>query len=101
MVSAPLVHIRQVNRMRAEAEERMLAAEKEEEDELARLKQRLNAQRAERKAARQARLERGPSGQSLALGTGHVTIVSYTQCCLLYTSPSPRDATLSRMPSSA
>ena len=23
------------------------------------------------------------------------------QCCLLYTSPSPRDATLSRMPSSA
>ena len=24
-----------------------------------------------------------------------------TMCCLLYTSPSPRDATLSRMPSSA
>ena len=24
-----------------------------------------------------------------------------TWCCLLYTSPSPRDATLSRMPSSA
>ena len=24
-----------------------------------------------------------------------------TNCCLLYTSPSPRDATLSRMPSSA
>ena len=24
-----------------------------------------------------------------------------TYCCLLYTSPSPRDATLSRMPSSA
>ena len=24
-----------------------------------------------------------------------------TECCLLYTSPSPRDATLSRMPSSA
>ena len=23
------------------------------------------------------------------------------KCCLLYTSPSPRDATLSRMPSSA
>ena len=23
------------------------------------------------------------------------------ECCLLYTSPSPRDATLSRMPSSA
>ena len=26
---------------------------------------------------------------------------TYLQCCLLYTSPSPRDATLSRMPSSA
>ena len=25
----------------------------------------------------------------------------YIQACLLYTSPSPRDATLSRMPSSA
>ena len=25
----------------------------------------------------------------------------YVSCCLLYTSPSPRDATLSRMPSSA
>ena len=27
------------------------------------------------------------------------TVITYT--CLLYTSPSPRDATLSRMPSSA
>ena len=27
--------------------------------------------------------------------------VSALECCLLYTSPSPRDATLSRMPSSA
>ena len=27
--------------------------------------------------------------------------VGYNVCCLLYTSPSPRDATLSRMPSSA
>ena len=27
--------------------------------------------------------------------------VMFDQCCLLYTSPSPRDATLSRMPSSA
>ena len=26
---------------------------------------------------------------------------TYLKCCLLYTSPSPRDATLSRMPSSA
>ena len=27
--------------------------------------------------------------------------LSYASACLLYTSPSPRDATLSRMPSSA
>ena len=34
-------------------------------------------------------------------GTYTVTVTSSTGCCLLYTSPSPRDATLSRMPSSA
>ena len=28
-------------------------------------------------------------------------VVKLPECCLLYTSPSPRDATLSRMPSSA
>ena len=28
-------------------------------------------------------------------------VYSYAKLCLLYTSPSPRDATLSRMPSSA
>ena len=33
-------------------------------------------------------------------GTGDVTI-THSDSCLLYTSPSPRDATLSRMPSSA
>ena len=27
--------------------------------------------------------------------------LGFSECCLLYTSPSPRDATLSRMPSSA
>ena len=27
--------------------------------------------------------------------------ISHAQCCLLYTSPSPRDGLLSRMPSSA
>ena len=31
----------------------------------------------------------------------HLTCVDATKDCLLYTSPSPRDATLSRMPSSA
>ena len=30
-----------------------------------------------------------------------VCVCVCTVCCLLYTSPSPRDATLSRMPSSA
>ena len=36
-------------------------------------------------------------------GTGVVTdnVKMSTNPCLLYTSPSPRDATLSRMPSSA
>ena len=36
----------------------------------------------------------------LACGTGMVTR-QIANTCLLYTSPSPRDATLSRMPSSA
>ena len=31
----------------------------------------------------------------------HLTLSGHTHGCLLYTSPSPRDATLSRMPSSA
>ena len=30
-----------------------------------------------------------------------ILLVAQTRACLLYTSPSPRDATLSRMPSSA
>ena len=31
----------------------------------------------------------------------HPVVTGFTNACLLYTSPSPRDATLSRMPSSA
>ena len=31
----------------------------------------------------------------------HGITIGFFECCLLYTSPSPRDATLSRMPSSA
>ena len=38
-------------------------------------------------------------GQAATVSLGDV--VDYTITCLLYTSPSPRDATLSRMPSSA
>ena len=30
-----------------------------------------------------------------------LSVVAFDKACLLYTSPSPRDATLSRMPSSA
>ena len=37
----------------------------------------------------------------LAIGIGHDVSRYYNKACLLYTSPSPRDATLSRMPSSA
>ena len=35
------------------------------------------------------------------LGTIEITQKAFVESCLLYTSPSPRDATLSRMPSSA
>ena len=34
-------------------------------------------------------------------GPRALACVAWVSCCLLYTSPSPRDATLSRMPSSA
>ena len=39
----------------------------------------------------------------MPLGTsrGNSGVIAKTMDCLLYTSPSPRDATLSRMPSSA
>jgi len=54
------------------------------------------AQAGQRAGYRNARARAGdfaerPCGQKLGLARG----------CLLYTSPSPRDATLSRMPSSA
>ena len=47
--------------------------------------------------------ERLSSNQLAKLGSlgWHVTTVKLNMDCLLYTSPSPRDATLSRMPSSA
>ena len=39
---------------------------------------------------------------SITLGTGYAAYIArLSRGCLLYTSPSPRDATLSRMPSSA
>ena len=41
------------------------------------------------------------SPYSLPLSLGIVDVIAILWFCLLYTSPSPRDATLSRMPSSA
>ena len=42
-------------------------------------------------------------GRVLSVGDGIARVhgLDNIQACLLYTSPSPRDATLSRMPSSA
>ena len=37
----------------------------------------------------------------LDVSSGKVAVLALVKGCLLYTSPSPRDATLSRMPSSA
>ena len=39
--------------------------------------------------------------ETIKTGKGSPHVVGYIGNCLLYTSPSPRDATLSRMPSSA
>ena len=41
------------------------------------------------------------SSVSIKVGAGSVATADQLRACLLYTSPSPRDATLSRMPSSA
>ena len=43
-----------------------------------------------------------PAGASVTNVRGtNTTVFTISRACLLYTSPSPRDATLSRMPSSA
>ena len=42
-----------------------------------------------------------PAKNGSSLGVSRVTNLNDLESCLLYTSPSPRDATLSRMPSSA
>ena len=42
-----------------------------------------------------------PSGKVNPKAIKSMSDIGYDMSCLLYTSPSPRDATLSRMPSSA
>ena len=41
------------------------------------------------------------AGENATIIQQHENLYEYPMICLLYTSPSPRDATLSRMPSSA
>ena len=43
----------------------------------------------------------GPTGTTVLTYNPTTGVVSYNTVCLLYTSPSPRDGLLSRMPSSA
>ena len=45
--------------------------------------------------------ESAPTNATYPVGTGPFQFRDWAKGCLLYTSPSPRDATLSRMPSSA
>ena len=42
-----------------------------------------------------------PKFATWSLGGGRPSACAQDKCCLLYTSPSPRDRTRSRMPSSA
>ena len=56
---------------------------------------------AERRAATGAEVVRLEVGQPLTPAPKGVIERAHHILCLLYTSPSPRDATLSRMPSSA
>ena len=47
------------------------------------------------------RVMAGPEKKDRVMSERRARLVAYHEACLLYTSPSPRDATLSRMPSSA
>ena len=49
----------------------------------------------------EARIQRIEAGEDLGEEEGLYATYAMLHTCLLYTSPSPRDATLSRMPSSA
>ena len=45
--------------------------------------------------------DRVPSATALCINKSNVDLLTKSNLCLLYTSPSPRDGLLSRMPSSA
>ena len=45
--------------------------------------------------------DRVPSATALCINKSNVDLITKGNLCLLYTSPSPRDGLLSRMPSSA
>ena len=46
-------------------------------------------------------IQTGTSLQTLLVVLGHLSVLLLITTCLLYTSPSPRDLSTSRMPSSA
>ena len=52
-------------------------------------------------AAANTALEADPAYEHVAAPADMIGLIEQYEDCLLYTSPSPRDATLSRMPSSA
>ena len=49
----------------------------------------------------QRQLSERESNEDISLDGKHISDLEITEACLLYTSPSPRDRTRSRMPSSA
>ena len=76
--------------------DRAKRAAKTTEDREAAQQQKRERPTSETEEQREARLQRMSANQSDRLAAE-----TEEQSCLLYTSPSPRDATLSRMPSSA
>ena len=62
------------------------------------------ARKISQKWARKTGIEIHPGaqiGEGFFIDHGHGVVIGETTICLLYTSPSPRDGLLSRMPSSA
>ena len=83
------------------------AAEKAEEERLARQAKAAAQREAKKQKEAQERAERAAVAERARLAMerrnnkGRAVVVEEEEDCLLYTSPSPRDGLLSRMPSSA